>query len=513
MSPTPPPPSVTQEALAPVAEADASPITEEKVASEPVPVPVAVVEQPKRPRKKSIKKKPPKKDNKKAKAKEASDPAATVPPPAADTVAVITVQNGDAADVPSAPASTLPPTTSSATVAEAPPAPHQKKHLVKKSEKKADAAAIGVRTLIVGPVSDPASPKANKPLTKSEVNKLKGQLLEPKSAMKIIARLRNLPVPPPNAHGQSPEAAVAQAVLSHDHATPSAQGPIHAVCLDCTDAEAEALHFSQLQTTTQAFALADASSAFPVLRNMRIVSLINTPDFGFGKPIGSSGAGILSGSVPSVGVIADGLMQLSQQLVALGFATGNAVHPSHVGMYPPIDRTSVITYWWGLEVLLPEASMQFLSNVKSVQNAVLNVLTALSMFNQGVREILPFIRYISQFIDFEWNAIQAQDRGQGVVCAATWVMPAAMVPRPWDFPAPPEGETVPTDKGTQFEFVPPPGPVLPELPMLKVTPATLPRSADAPELLEAPTVDAEAPVVTLAHPSAPPAQTAIAVIA
>jgi hypothetical protein len=42
--------------------------------------------------------------------------------------------------------------------------------------------------------------------------------------------------------------------------------------------------------------------------------------------------------------------------------------------------------------------------------------------NNGVREILPFIRYIAQFIDFEFNAIKGQDKGDGVVCAATWYL-------------------------------------------------------------------------------------------
>jgi hypothetical protein len=51
---------------------------------------------------------------------------------------------------------------------------------------------------------------------------------------------------------------------------------------------------------------------------------------------------------------------------------------------------------------------------------MINILTALSTMNGGVREILPFVRYISQFIDFEFNAIQGQNQGQGVVCAATW---------------------------------------------------------------------------------------------
>jgi hypothetical protein len=50
----------------------------------------------------------------------------------------------------------------------------------------------------------------------------------------------------------------------------------------------------------------------------------------------------------------------------------------------------------------------------------LNFLSAVALVNNGIREILPFVRYISQFVDFEWTAIKAQDQGSGVVCAATW---------------------------------------------------------------------------------------------
>lgn len=53
--------------------------------------------------------------------------------------------------------------------------------------------------------------------------------------------------------------------------------------------------------------------------------------------------------------------------------------------------------------------------------------------NEGVREVLPFVRYMGQFVDFEWGEIKGVDEGRGVVCAATWIMPAALVPRPWDF--------------------------------------------------------------------------------
>lgn len=50
----------------------------------------------------------------------------------------------------------------------------------------------------------------------------------------------------------------------------------------------------------------------------------------------------------------------------------------------------------------------------------MNFLSALALIDNGVREILPFIRYISQFIDFEFSTIEAQNKGKGVVCAATW---------------------------------------------------------------------------------------------
>ena len=59
-------------------------------------------------------------------------------------------------------------------------------------------------------------------------------------------------------------------------------------------------------------------------------------------------------------------------------------------------------------------------NVHSISGTAINFLSAISLVNNGVREILPFIRYIAQFIDFEFNAIKGQDKGDGVVCAATW---------------------------------------------------------------------------------------------
>lgn len=73
-----------------------------------------------------------------------------------------------------------------------------------------------------------------------------------------------------------------------------------------------------------------------------------------------------------------------------------------------------------LIIQAPSSSVYTIQNAHSISGAVVNFLSALALINNGVREILPFIRYISQFIDFEFKTIQGQDRGKGVVCAATW---------------------------------------------------------------------------------------------
>lgn len=105
--------------------------------------------------------------------------------------------------------------------------------------------------------------------------------------------------------------------------------------------------------------------------------------------------------------------------------------------------------------------------VPSITHAVINFLTALSLVEGGVREIMPFVRYISCFIDTEFSMIQEQDQGQGVVCAANRhrLVPAALVPRPWDFAQPPKSSapstTAPEDSVEQGT-TPTPAPTAPE---------------------------------------------------
>lgn len=365
----------------------------------------------------------------------------------------------------------------------------KKPHRLTKADKRASAYAQLLRSIIVGAPPTPelsygssASPPSKFPLIKSQpkppnLKKLKSELLKPKEANRLIFEVRNMPTPDTSKgvlHGTL-RGLNGKIVEQDITVVPSGKMPIHAVCLDCTDEEADRLHFSMLKSSvpprttvvsltpeiaqtdtagygpsaaaTPSIAQADLASVIPVLRNIKLVDLVaqsvdivGTPedDFGFGKPVDEQNKGALAGAVPSSGTVAQGILQVGQELLNLGFATSSAVLPTnHEGIHPPTDRLSCLTYWWGYELVIPPPSMKYLGNCKSISTAFLNFLTAFSLFNNGVREILPFIRYASQFIDFEWTAIKAQDKGKGVVCAATWVMPAALVPRPWDFADPP----------------------------------------------------------------------------
>ncbi|VDB95952.1 unnamed protein product [Peniophora sp. CBMAI 1063] len=302
------------------------------------------------------------------------------------------------------------------------------------SDRRALHHANVVRALIIGPEGiTPAPSKAA--ISKSDVNKTKAALLQPKEANKVIARLRDLP----------------------PAESSTSIAPIHAVCLSLPEAEADKQHFQRLKSDTTPptvqlvrtrdinaeppappilnVATATLESVSDAFRDLNLVSLVTTPDFGLGGP--ADGPGILSGALPSAEAVVNGIVQITPQLMSLGYATGKAIVPNHTGVYPPKDRMSVLTYWWGLEVVMPEPTMSYLGQAQSISHTVMNFLTALAAINNGVRELLPFVRYISQFMEWEFSAIKAQDKGKGVVCAATWVMPAAMVPRPWDFQSPP----------------------------------------------------------------------------
>ncbi|KAF7793836.1 hypothetical protein EIP86_004957 [Pleurotus ostreatoroseus] len=322
------------------------------------------------------------------------------------------------------------------------------RHILKvySADRKARESAIIVRSLIVGQHAITVAETNSKPVNKTKVSKVKAELMQPKKANKVIAHLRALP--------GSSDALPPSGKLDATHAPATTTHPIHAVCLPLTDAEANVRHFSKFSvdstaqapsqdTTEQALnvtvTLAQVSSVYntgleqvkSVLSEMHLVNLL-AADMGIGQP--GDGPGLLSGSVPTAKTILDGVKEVTPTLMSLGYATGKILLPDHSGIYPPTDRMSVLTYWWGFEIVMPPPSITYLSQAPSIVHSAINVLTALSVLDGGVREILPFVRYISSFIDTEFNIIKQEDQGKGVVCAATWLIPTALVPRPWDFP-------------------------------------------------------------------------------
>ncbi|KAH6913835.1 hypothetical protein BKA70DRAFT_1259604 [Coprinopsis sp. MPI-PUGE-AT-0042] len=294
------------------------------------------------------------------------------------------------------------------------------KHHVSRADRRAQKSAQRLQILITGETSV-ASPLVSPITAKDRVDKIKSQLSNPTSGNRVIAELRKLPI-----------------VGRGDR---NCEAPIHAVCLEHPDAEEDALHFSKLHTVAVDVQAQDTTPTSPVdkmaavLKDMRVIDLVSAPDLGLGQP--GDGKGLLAGAVPTAETVLNGVKQITPQLMALGYATGQMITPDHRSIYPPTDRISVLTYWWGMELLLPPPTLHYLETVQSITGSIVNFLSAMALVNNGVREILPLVRYIAQFVDLEYKSIKAQDKGKGVVCAATWLMPAALVPRSWDFPDPP----------------------------------------------------------------------------
>ena len=194
------------------------------------------------------------------------------------------------------------------------------------TDKRAKNSALALRSLIVGPTSTLASQN-----TTPNLANIKSQLLQPKTANKVIAILKELP----SCDDDSDP-------LHAD--TSSAKGPIHAVCLAYTDAEAEARHFSKLKLPLSGdrereIVMSGLPCMFSVpidriaalFNEMHIIDLVNAPDFvGLGQP--GDGPGILSGALPTAETVIEGVERITPELMALGFATGKAIMPDHSGI-------------------------------------------------------------------------------------------------------------------------------------------------------------------------------------
>ncbi|PWN45652.1 hypothetical protein IE81DRAFT_164531 [Ceraceosorus guamensis] len=150
---------------------------------------------------------------------------------------------------------------------------------------------------------------------------------------------------------------------------------------------------------------------------------------------------------------------------ALGAITAAAVRADAGGIdamgqvRPPLDRCAIFVHWWGFEITMPPPTMNYLSTAHSISGAFLSFLQTM-VISGGVPELLPFVKYISQFVEMEFSAIKSQNRGDGVIVAATFLMPFALVPRPWDYST----ERLPLPVPTQPGVTPMPVPSPPSAP-------------------------------------------------
>lgn len=302
-----------------------------------------------------------------------------------------------------------------------------------RSKNRAKQCADTVRTLTIGPSTSPGSKKTHA-LSKSQIDKVKAELSNPKSAKKVIFQLQHMD-PSTGASALPPIPSNKSTIASKRH------GPVRAACLDKIEAYADKYHLARWDLSNPAGIFAESVVTAAVdgitssLDDLHVVELIGN-DFGFGQSASTS-KGILAGAIPTAETVMTGIKLFTPQLMSLGYIVGKPIVPDHKGIYPPLDRMSVLTYWWGFELVLPDPTLVYLKEAESVSNTAIKFLTAIAAYNNGIREILPVAKYISQFLEFEFETIDKQNRGSGVVCAATWILPIAIVPRSWDFDPPP----------------------------------------------------------------------------
>lgn len=206
-----------------------------------------------------------------------------------------------------------------------------KREKVSKADARAKKTALRVRMLITGEPTG-STPAVSPVVAKSQQNKIKAQLSEPKTANKLIQELRRLPATTAASAGGSVH-----------------ECPIHAVCLPHTDAEEDSLHFSKLQSvdsgvtltsnvdekglSTAAISTAPIEQFSALLAQMHVIELVKAPDLGLGQP--GDGPGLLAGAVPTPETVLRGVKEITPQLMALGYATGRSIMPDHTGASPP----------------------------------------------------------------------------------------------------------------------------------------------------------------------------------
>lgn len=125
--------------------------------------------------------------------------------------------------------------------------------------------------------------------------------------------------------------------------------------------------------------------------------------------------------------IASAAAQQAGAFDTMGALSGQVIQSAAGGqqamleIHPPLDRLAIFVHWWGFELTMPRPTMNYLSTAHSISGAFMSFLQTM-VVSGGVPELHPFVRYISQYMDMEFAAVKSQDRGNGVIVAATWLM-------------------------------------------------------------------------------------------
>lgn len=280
------------------------------------------------------------------------------------------------------------------------------------------------------------------------VQALKKALLDTKTAVGVINELQRLQVKDDCAaitkastdekKSADPINVIKEVEASNQERKKTVNHAVKAVCLDCTEEEAD----QRQQTSAVNLLAVGANAKIPQTARtapnkvekleVELCSSSPTPSLLTGispvTMVANTASATAAFDAVQVGTF-DALATLSG--VAVQLADGHTDQDQEV--HPPLDRMAAFIRWWGYEITLPPPSLKYLGTARSVSSAVFTILTTMAITG-GIPELLPFIRYLSSFVDMEFTAIRSQDKGQGVILAATWLMPMALVPRPWDYP-------------------------------------------------------------------------------
>ncbi|TFK70429.1 hypothetical protein BDN72DRAFT_896436 [Pluteus cervinus] len=116
---------------------------------------------------------------------------------------------------------------------------------------------------------------------------------------------------------------------------------------------------------------------------------------------------------------------------------------------PSTTQLSLQTLWWGYRLYLPPPVMAVLNDhrIKTAQRSAMLTTALLWLLNhipsmvippqfrpavKILKKSAPILGGVGTVVTAAWKRIEKQDKGNGVVLTATWVLPVALIPMAWN---------------------------------------------------------------------------------